>query len=56
VDDCLEGGLIRIMASGHRAPVNLGTDDLVTINELVNTVARIAGQPFQRQESQDLNF
>ena len=41
VDDCVEG-LIRIMASEHRDPLNLGTDELVTINELVDMVARIA--------------
>jgi len=43
VDDCVEG-LIRIMASGYYAPLNLGTDELVTINELVNMVARIAAK------------
>ena len=43
VDDCVEG-LIRIMASDHRDPLNLGTDELVTINELEDMVARIAGK------------
>ena len=43
VDDCVEG-LIRIMASDYREPLNLGTDELVTINELVKLVARIAGK------------
>jgi GDP-D-mannose 3',5'-epimerase len=43
VDDCVEG-LIRIMASEHCEAVNLGTDELVTINELVEMVARIAGK------------
>jgi nucleoside-diphosphate-sugar epimerase len=32
------------MASDHRDPLNLGTDELVTINELVGMVARIAGK------------
>jgi nucleoside-diphosphate-sugar epimerase len=43
VDDCVEG-LVRIMASDHRDPLNLGTDELVTIDELVEMVARIAGK------------
>ncbi len=43
VDDCVEG-LIRFMASGYHAPLNLGTDELVTINELVNMVERIAAK------------
>ncbi len=43
VDDCVEG-LIRIMAAEYREPLNLGTDRLVTIDELVNLVAKIAGK------------
>jgi len=43
VDDCVEG-LIRLMASDYHEPLNLGTDRLVTINELVDIVAKIAGK------------
>jgi GDP-D-mannose 3', 5'-epimerase len=43
VDDCVEG-LIRIMASEYRDALNLGTDELVTINELVDIVCNIAGK------------
>ena len=43
VDDCVEG-LVRLMASDYREPLNLGTDRLVTINELVNLVSAIAGK------------
>ena len=43
VDDCVEG-LIRIMASDHREPLNLGSDELVTINGLVDMLAEIAGK------------
>ena len=43
VDDCVEG-LIRLMASDYRGPLNLGTDELVTINALVDIVAGIAGK------------
>jgi GDP-D-mannose 3', 5'-epimerase len=41
VDDCVEG-LVRLMASNHHDALNLGTDRLVTINELVDLVAGIA--------------
>lgn len=43
VDDCIEG-IYRIMQSDYRDPLNLGTDRLVTIDELVDIVARIAGK------------
>jgi GDP-D-mannose 3',5'-epimerase len=43
VDDCVEG-IHRIMRSAYSHPLNLGTDQLVTINELVDTVAEISGK------------
>jgi nucleoside-diphosphate-sugar epimerase len=43
VDDCVQG-IYRLMRSGHRAPLNLGQDRLVSVNELVDMVARIAGK------------
>ena len=50
VDDCVEG-LIRIMASDHHGPLNLGTDELVTINQLVDLVARIAGKRITKRHN-----
>ena len=43
VDDCVEG-LLRIMASDYRDALNLGTDELVSINQLVDLVSDIAGK------------
>jgi nucleoside-diphosphate-sugar epimerase len=43
VDDCVEG-LIRIMVSDYRDALNLGTDELVTIDNLVDLVADSAGK------------
>lgn len=43
VDDCVEG-IHRIMNSDHAAPINLGTDRMVTINELAEMVIRISGK------------
>src|SRR5208282_3435662 len=43
VDDCVEG-IYRIMRSDYSAPLNLGTDELVSIDELVDIIAKIAGK------------
>ena len=43
VDDCLEG-LVRIMKSDYGLPLNLGTDELVSIDDLVDIVAEAAGK------------
>lgn len=41
VDDCVEG-IHRIMGSDYSYPLNLGTDELVTVNQLVDLVAEAA--------------
>lgn len=41
VDDCVEG-IHRIMRSDYPHPLNLGTDELVTINDLVDMVSETA--------------
>ena len=43
VDDCTEG-LVRLMGSSCREPLNLGSDELVTIDQLFDLVAQIAGK------------
>lgn len=43
VDDCIEG-LLRLMASGYPGPINLGSEELVTIDRLFDLVAGIAGK------------
>jgi len=48
IDDCVEG-IYRLMRSGFRDPLNLGSDRLVTINELVDLVAAIAGKRVRRR-------
>lgn len=42
IEDCVNG-LVRLMGSGYAEPVNLGTDRLVTINQLADIIADIAG-------------
>jgi nucleoside-diphosphate-sugar epimerase len=43
ISDCVEG-LLRLMASGYREPLNLGTEELVTVDQLVDMVCEIAGK------------
>ena len=43
IDDCVEG-LRRIMESDCVAPINLGSDEMVTVNELVAVVCEAAGK------------
>jgi GDP-D-mannose 3', 5'-epimerase len=42
IDDCLEG-IYRLMRSDFRDPINLGQDRMVTINQLADIIAEIAG-------------
>ncbi len=43
IDECLEG-TIRLMRSGFRGPVNIGSDEKISINGLADMVADIAGK------------
>jgi nucleoside-diphosphate-sugar epimerase len=48
VSDCVEG-IHRLLQSGHHEPINLGQDRIVTINELVDMVAAVAGKTVKKQ-------
>ena len=43
IDDCVEG-IYRLMQSDYAAPINLGSDELVTVDGLVDIISRIAGK------------
>jgi GDP-D-mannose 3',5'-epimerase len=43
IDDCLRG-VMALMQSDCREPLNIGSDRLVTINELAEIIAKIAGK------------
>jgi len=45
IDDCIEG-ILKIMHSNVEQPLNLGSDELTTINGLVEMVEDIAGREF----------
>jgi GDP-D-mannose 3',5'-epimerase len=48
IDDCLKGTQL-IMDSGVEEPLNLGSDESVTINQLVDIVEEIAGITLKRR-------
>jgi nucleoside-diphosphate-sugar epimerase len=43
IDDCVEG-IYRLMRSEYRDPLNLGQDRMLSINELVDIIAGVAGK------------
>ncbi|NBV42256.1 NAD-dependent epimerase/dehydratase family protein, partial [bacterium] len=48
IDDCVEG-IYRLMQSDFHQPINLGQDRMISINELVDIVAKIAGKTVKRR-------
>jgi nucleoside-diphosphate-sugar epimerase len=43
VDDCVEG-IYRLMRSDYGEPLNLGTEEVVTINDLAQIVIDVSGK------------
>jgi nucleoside-diphosphate-sugar epimerase len=52
IDDCLKG-TIDIMESDIREPINLGSAEMVTINQLVDVVEGIVGVRLERRYALD---
>jgi nucleoside-diphosphate-sugar epimerase len=52
IDECIEATR-RLMDSNFIGPVNIGSEEMVTINELVETVARVSGKVVQRKHKLD---
>ncbi len=48
IEDCVEG-IVRITADRHASPLNLGSSELVTINQLVALVEEAAGITSRRR-------
>ena len=48
IDDCVEG-IYRLMRSDFHDPLNLGQDRMVSINELADMIADIAGYPIDKK-------
>ena len=43
IDECLEG-VVRLMRSSFSGPVNIGSEEMVTINQLAEMVIKISGK------------
>ena len=48
IDDCIDATR-RLLKSGFGSPVNIGSEEMVTINQLVDLVSRVAGKDVERQ-------
>lgn len=46
IDECIEG-MIKIMESDFTGPVNLGSERMISINNLVTLISEIANKPVQ---------
>ena len=47
IDECIEASR-RLMDSDFLGPVNIGSEEMVTINQLVETAAKVAGKTVER--------
>lgn len=52
IDDCIKG-IIDIMYSNIEAPINLGSSEMVSINQLVDIVEEVAGFKLKRKYDLD---
>ena len=43
IDECVEG-MLRIMEGNYKEPLNLGSTRMISINDLVHTIAQLAGK------------
>jgi len=47
IDECIEATR-RMMESDFQGPVNIGSEEMVTINQLVDTAAKVAGKNVEK--------
>ena len=52
IDECIEATW-RLMQSDFMGPVNIGSEEMVTINQLVETAARVANKKVEREHILD---
>jgi len=52
IDECIEATR-RMMESNFIGPVNIGSEEMVTINQLVDTAAKVAGKDVQKMHKLD---
>ena len=46
IDDCIEG-IHRLMSSAYSEPINLGSDRMITINDLAMLISQVVGRPIK---------
>lgn len=46
IDDCVEA-VLRLMGTEHLEPINIGSDRLVTVNELARVIIKISGKKIE---------
>jgi nucleoside-diphosphate-sugar epimerase len=49
IDECLDG-MIRLLRSDFVGPLNIGSEEMVTINQLVDIIADIAGKKIETRQ------
>jgi len=52
VDDCIEG-VYKLMQSDFEEPLNIGSDRLISIDDMVDVVAEIAGKKIDKKHLLD---
>ena len=43
VDECVEG-IMRLMKSDFKGPVNIGSDEMINMNDFMNMIIKISGK------------
>jgi nucleoside-diphosphate-sugar epimerase len=52
IDDCVDG-ILRLMQSDYREPLNLGQDRMVSVDRLVDIIAELAGKTLKKRYALD---
>jgi nucleoside-diphosphate-sugar epimerase len=52
IDDCIEATR-RLMRSNYTEPINIGSEEMVTINHLIDRISGISGKPVKRKHKLD---
>ena len=48
INDCITG-MEKIWSSGYKEPLNLGSSEMVSVNQLIDIISGIAGITVERQ-------
>merc|ERR1711939_430445 len=48
IDDCVEG-ILRLMVSDYKKPLNIGSDEMISMNDMADLAMSIAGKKLERK-------